>query len=231
MKFIKQKKHLHIANLDNLDENDKKKKVKKHGDLLPNSIRCIICGPSNSGKTNIMLALLFEKNGLKFKNIYLYSKSLYQPKYIFLKKVLSHVKEIGYFCYDSNIDIIKPNDAKPNSVFIFDDVITDKQDCMRNYFSMGRHSLVDSFYLCQTYAHIPKHLIRDNANFIILFKMDEMNLKHIYNDHVNTDMSFLTFKEFCSKCWKNKYGYVVIDKDSDMANGRYRNGFDNFLKL
>ncbi|EZA55673.1 hypothetical protein X777_04182 [Ooceraea biroi] len=35
---------------------------------------------------------------------------------------------------------------------------------MREHFSMGRHSLVDCFYLCQTYARIPKHLLRDNAN-------------------------------------------------------------------
>ena len=53
---------------------------------------------------------------------------------------------------------------------------------------MGRHRLIDCFYLCQTYAQIPKHLIRDNLNFLVLFRQDEMNLKHIYGDHVNTDM-------------------------------------------
>ncbi|KYN28024.1 hypothetical protein ALC57_02564, partial [Trachymyrmex cornetzi] len=44
--------------------------------------------------------------------------------------------------------------------------------------------------VCQTYARIPKHLIRDNANLLILFKQDGTNLKHVYNDHVNTDMSY-----------------------------------------
>ena len=76
--------------------------------------------------------------------------------------------------------------------------------------------LIDCFYLCQTYARIPKHLIRDNVNSIVLFKQDEMNLKHIYDDHFNTDMSFSKFKELCSACWDNKYGFLVIDKDNEI---------------
>ncbi|KAL6256683.1 hypothetical protein P5V15_012802 [Pogonomyrmex californicus] len=58
---------------------------------------------------------------------------------------------------------------------------------------MGRHSNVDCFYLCQTYARIPKHLIRDKANLLILFKQDGTNLKHVYNDHDSywTDVGWL----------------------------------------
>lgn len=57
-----------------------------------------------------------------------------------------------------------------------------------------------------------------------------MNLKHIYNDHVNTDMVFNKFRDLCSNAWKHKFGFVVIDKDCDLKNGRYRVGFDRFLK-
>ncbi|EZA52010.1 hypothetical protein X777_09300 [Ooceraea biroi] len=93
---------------------------------------------------------------------------------------------------------------------------------------MGRHSNVDCFYLCQTYVGIPKHLIRDNANLLILFKQDGTNLKHVYNDHVNTDMTYDDFCALCRNCWQRKYDFVVIDKDSPLANGRYRNGFNVF---
>ena len=41
-------------------------------------------------------------------------------------------------------------------------------------------------FLSQIYARIPKHLIHDNANLLILFKQDGTNLKHVYNDHVPT---------------------------------------------
>ena len=120
---------------------------------------------------------------------------------------------------------------RPNFIFIFDDVACDKKDAVREYFSMGCHVNVDCFYFCQTYARIPKHLIRDNANLLILFKQDCINLKHVYNDHVNTDMSVF-IDEFClyRDCWQTKYGFLVIDKDRALKE-RYRKGFNKFAIL
>lgn len=106
--------------------------------------------------------------------------------------------------------------------------VRNRIDNIRAYFSMGRHEHVDSFYLCQTYARIPKHLVRDNANLLVLFNQDDMNLKHIYNDHVNTNMPYSEFKNLCSACWVDRYGFIMIDKDSDLDHGRYRKGFDCF---
>lgn len=77
-----------------------------------------------------------------------------------------------------------------------------------------------------------KHLIRDNCNFIILFRQDDLNLKHVYNDMgVACDMKFGEFRQFCLSCWREKYGFVVIDLDSDAGNGRCRKGFANYLKV
>lgn len=228
MKFIKQHITLPVLNTDLKTSGQIKK---RHGDLLPSSIRGLIVGPSNCGKTNAMLTLVVHPNGLRFENIYIYSKSLHQPKYEYLKNVLTPVKGMGYHTFSNNTDVIPPEEAKSNSVFIFDDVACGKQENIRSYFCMGRHNSVDSFYLCQTYARIPKHLIRDNANFIILFKQDDMNLKHIYNDHVNSDMSFIEFRNICNIAWKDKFGFLTIDKDSPLENGRYRKAFDNFIRL
>lgn len=229
MRFVKQQHLLPIKNME-LIQNDETKE-KKHGELLPNSIRGLITGPSNCGKTNVMMSLLLQTNGLRFENIYIYSKSLHQPKYEFLKQAVMPIKNMGFFAFANNCDVIPPEEARPNSVFIFDDVACEKQDAVRNYFSMGRHRNVDSFYLCQTYTRIPKHLIRDNANFLIVFKQDDMNLKHIYNNHVNSDMTFPMFQRVCAECWDIKYGFLVIDKDSPLNKGRYRKRFDEFLKL
>ena len=88
---------------------------------------------------------------------------------------------------------------------------------------MGRHVNADCFYLCQTFARIPKHLVRDNVYLLVLFRQDERNLKHVYEDHVNTDMTYTQFRD--------KYGFVFIDKDSELTNGRYRKGFDCFVIL
>lgn len=206
------------------------KQQRKHGKLLPNTIRCIVCGPSNCGKTNVVFNLLFDRNGLSFSNVHVFSKSLYQPKYMMLQKIMSTIPEIGYFTYRKNEEVIPPENTEPYSIMIFDDVSCERQNNIRNYFTMGRHNNIDTFYLCQTYSRVPKQLVRDNANMIVLFKQDELNMRHIYNDHVNTDMTFDAFRKVCAKAWnESKYGFLVVNKDSDIHNGRYRIGFDRFL--
>lgn len=225
-KIIKQKTSLKV---DDHDLNEAKDS--KHSVLFPLTMRCIIAGPSNCGKTNTMLSLLEHPNGLKFENVYLYSKSLYQPKYVYLKNLLKPIQGIGYYAFSNGENIITPSKAKPNSVFIFDDVACDKQNIIRDYFSMGRHNNIDCFYLCQTYTRIPKHLIRDNANVLIIFKQDDLNLRHIYADHVGTDMSFENFKGLCSYCWKKPFKFLSIFKDQNINDGRYRYCFDNYIYI
>lgn len=237
-KIIKQRVTLPIGNVEiqgygSSGGADSHQKVNhKHSVLLPNSIRCIICGPSNCGKTNVIINLLESPNGLRFENVYVYSKSLFQPKYQRLYTILSSIKGIGIYMFPSNDDVIPLKDVKPNSVFIFDDVVFDKQNNIREYFCMCRHKNVDCFYLSQSYAHIPKHLIRENANLVVLFKQDGMNLKHIYNDFsLSVDMTFDTFKTICQRCWNEKYGFLVIDTERTPTDGKYRMQFDKFISI
>lgn len=225
MKFAKQPYSLQVDKICN----DSKNTDSRHGKLLPNTIRCIICGPSNCGKTNLVIGLLLHENGLKFRNVYLYSKTLHQPKYIFLENVLNKVSGVLMKKYSQHDDVLSPLEAKPNSVIIFDDVACENQNNMRDYFAMGRHRFIDCFYLNQTYSKVPKQLIRDNANLIILFKQDDVNLKHVYHEHVNTDMSWNEFREMCGKIWCNPFSYIVINKDCDKNNGCYRKKFDTFV--
>ncbi|KAL4135058.1 hypothetical protein QTP88_006720 [Uroleucon formosanum] len=100
-----------------------------------------------------------------------------------LSDILSDIDGIKLFTFYENEQVIEPEKALPNSVFIFDDIITENQKIARTYFSRARHNLVDVFYLAQSYSKVPKQLLRDNANFIVLFKQDETNLKHVYNEH------------------------------------------------
>jgi len=204
---------------------------RKHSPLLPNTIRCIVCGPSNCGKTNVVFNMLFDANGLCFENVYVFSKSLFQPKYRMLNNIMKSLSGIGYFAYSENDEVPPPHETSPNSIVLFDDVSCEQQNNIRKYFAMGRHSGVDTFYLCQTYSQVPKQLVRDNANLLILFRQDDCNLRHVYNDHVNTDMKYDAFKDVCAEAWKARYGFLVVDKDSPMNVGRYRIGFDRFITL
>lgn len=225
MRFVKQALTLPILNLDR----ETTKRNQRHGVLLPDTIRCIICGPSNCGKTNLLMSLLEDVNGLRFQNVYVYSKSLYQPKYVMLEEMLKPIHGMGYHTFTSNDDVPQPHEIKKNSIMIFDDVACEKHDNIRSYFAMGRHNSVDTFYLTQTYTKTPKQLLRDNFNLIIVFKQDELNLRKIYSDHVNPDILFKEFLDICKECWKDKYGFMVIDKDSDILNGRFRRGFDEYI--
>lgn len=225
MKFVKQPQTLEVNNIK-LENNIH---IVRHSTLLPNTIRCIICGPSNCGKTNVMLNLILHKNGRKFKHIYLYSKTAFQPKYRFLEQVMNNIPSAKFFVFSENKEVIHPNDALTNSIMIFDDVACENQVNIRNYFAMGRHKQIDCFYLSQTYSKIPKQLIRDNVNFMIIFRQDETNLKHIYNEHVNTDIEWSQFKELCSIIWQDRFDFLLINKDCPLNRGRYRQGFDTFI--
>ena len=66
MEFNEQPLTLPVENFDFCEGNARR--VSRHGELLPNSIRAIFAGPSNTGKTNALLALLTHLNGLILKN-------------------------------------------------------------------------------------------------------------------------------------------------------------------
>ncbi|KAF0701800.1 tigger transposable element-derived protein 4-like [Aphis craccivora] len=161
--------------MDLIDQKDKLmvKKPSRHGSLFPNTIRAILVGPSGSANTNIMYNLITHANGLRFENIYLYSKTSNQEKYVLIFSYLL-------------------------ALISFDDVICGPQSVISEYFSTCRHSGSSSvFYLAQTYSKIPKQLVRDNSIFLIILKQDDTNLRHIFNDHSSADMDFSEFRKMC----------------------------------
>ena len=96
---------------------------------------------------------------------------------------------------------------------------------------MGRHSNIDCFFLAQTYSKIKKQLIRDNANLICLFQIDDMNLRDAYNDCASTDLTFESFKKLCKECWIKPFEFLSINKDCTVNTGKYRKGLDSFISL
>lgn len=60
----------------NIDTTDLEKS--KHGSLFPNIIRSIILGSSGCEKTNLIYFMFINENSLRFKNVYIYFKTLEQ---------------------------------------------------------------------------------------------------------------------------------------------------------
>jgi len=231
MLFKKQHPPLLLSSFDDVSEKSSKVNY-RHSPLFgSDNLRALIVAPSGGGKTNLMLDLLIHENGLRYKNIYLYSKTLNQPKYEFLAKVLNPLS-IGFFTSNTITNLIPLEDVKPESIIIFDDLMCDPdQSLIKNYFTHGRHKNIDIFYLIQSYAYINKHCIREQANLIVIFRIDELSLKHIFDDHIIGDMSWGKFKELCHHCWRtHKYGFLSVFKNENMSTGaRYRRGIDDYI--
>ena len=58
--------------------------------LLPSSIRGLIIGKSNSGKTVVLLNLLLQEGWLDYNNIYIFGKSFHQKEYKILRKAFEN---------------------------------------------------------------------------------------------------------------------------------------------
>lgn len=233
MRFVKQAINIPIRNIDERTCKNATKTI-RHSALLPNNVRCIIAGPSGCGKTNVLISLIESEHGMKFENLYLYSKTLDQDKYKYLCELLQSIKEIGCYTFSGSENAIEPNLMKKNSLIVFDDVINDREinkTAVRNIFTIGRHRNLDVIYLIQSYTKLNKHLIRDNCNFVILFRQDDLNLKHVYNDFgVNADMKFEEFRELCYDCWREPFGFLCISLEHELSSGRFRKNFDQYLQ-
>lgn len=235
MRFIKQNIEIPVRNSDERTYAGDKDIVKRHSDLLPNNVRCIVSGPSGCGKTNILLSLIESKNGIQFENIYIYCKTLDQDKYKYLSEMLKPIKKVGFYAFNSCDTVLSPSQIKKNSLIVFDDVILDSginKGIVRSIFTMGRHRCIDVIYLVESYTKLNKHLIRDNCNFTILFKQDDTNLKHVFSDFsVNADMTFNEFRQFCLECWREPFGFACISLEHPKNAGRYRKNFEEYLNF
>ena len=89
----------------------------------------------------------------------------------------------------------------------------------------------DTLYIAQNYFRLPRHTIRENSNFIILFRQDNKNLAHLHADHCADDMTLQEFKQLCHRVWKNEHNFVAIDLTSPLLNRKYRENFNRFYFL
>ena len=138
-------------------------------------------------------------------------------------------KKIDCAFFESADDVPDPRelDSERKNLIIFDDLQLERQNKCESYYVRGRHSNVDCFYLAQNYFKLPRQTIRDNSNFIILFKQDAKNINHIYNDHASFDWDLQEFRKFCNNAWEKKNGFVVIDLSSAYSSGKFRTCLDN----
>ena len=121
----------------------------------------------------------------------------------------------------------KELDPKLKNLLILDDCFLGPQSKARAYWSRGRHSSANCIFISQNYFALDRRSIRENSNFIILYRQNHKSIVHIHADHC-TDLPFDEFKELCERIWSRKYHFLVIDLTSDILHGKYRDGFSSF---
>ena len=118
-------------------------------------------------------------------------------------------------------------DKDKKNLFIFDDIMTNSnQNKAEDFYTRGRHNNTSSIYISQNYHKLPRQTIRSNANILILFSLAKKDLQHIYHDFISKDMDWKEFEKFCNDTWKNKHGYITINKKLDPDEGKYQANFN-----
>ena len=176
--------------IPNYDPGFSKSSYKQGHPCMPADVfRMLICGPSNSGKTNMLYQLL------EYDKIYLFSKNLHQNKYqAFLQYFAKQINPmVGYEVIEAPGDEIIPLEELPvddQTVVDFDDLVCESnQKSIINYFINGRHRNCCVIYLTQTFYKVPKN-IRDNCSHFCIFKFLPRENKRIA-DEIGVDYDTL----------------------------------------
>ena len=206
--------------IPNYDPGSSKSNYEQGHPCMPADVfRMLICGPSNSGKTNTLLHMFYEL--LEYDKIYLFSKNLHQNKYqdllqYFAEEVNPHPK-VGYEVIEAYGDEIIPLEELPvdtQKIVVFDDLVCEKnQNSIINYFINGRHKNCCVIYLSQTFYKVPKD-IRVNCSHLCIFRLDPKENKRIANE-IGVD------HEVLDRATDKKYSFFYYDKPQKLMKKNF----------
>ena len=195
-----------------------------HSCMSTDVFRMLICGPSNSGKTNILLHMLYEL--LEYDKVYLFSKNLRQNKYrALLQDFVARIDpEAGYEVIEAPGDEIIPLEDLPvdnQKVVVFDDLVCESnQNAIINYFINGQHKNCGVIYPTQTFYKVPKN-IRDNCSHFCIFAFLPSENKRIA-DELGVDHQLLD--SATDKKYSFYYNYKPQKLMKKNFNGAIYNG-------
>jgi len=193
-----------------------------------NQKHCLFIGPSGCGKTNNVLNLLITPY-VYYDQIYIFAKDLNEAKYVwlkqkyeqqeqlinsFLEKKYKKPSKIKIAFFSDNLEempVLDELDRNKQTIFIFDDCLNEKnQELIKNIFIRGRKIGVSCYYIAQSYYKVPK-LVRDNTNYVILYKVPRREIIEIGKALANT-VTTKQFEDICRHVFNSgNNSFVVID--------------------
>ena len=201
-------------------------------------LRCIICGPSSSGKS-VFLTKLILNNINEFEKIYIYSPSLHQDLYQNSNKSFSiyiPLHNIPKISTEEDIDIVideivnykefeksdtetetqesvdelEEQEFEDGGIIILDDLNEEEMNDPRvqAMFKRSRHINLFIFVISQ---ELPERTIAANGNIYHIFKPNNFtDVKNLYQDEASMDMTPNQFKYLTSTFWNEKINHSLL---------------------
>ena len=187
---------------------------KYHGIELPT--RILICSPSGTGKTNLLINFLRLSSGT-FTKIVICTKDSDEPLYNLLKEESNDIE----FYENGQIPDTSEFDGHKSSLIVFDDLVLEKdQRRIEEYFIRGRKRGITCIYLTQNYYKTPKN-IRINCRYIIIKRLASIkDLKLILSEYGLTQ-DITNILSLYDSATKDFLGFMFIDT----TNNKFYNNF------
>ena len=211
---------------DNYTNENKKQHNSKWPHIPDHPYRILIVGGSGSGKTNALLNLINNQQGID--KIYLYVKDPYEAKHQYFinkrEKVGSdNFKDLRAFIEYSNdmqdvynaIENYNPN-KKRKILIVFDDMIADMinnkklNPVVTELFIRGRKLNISIAFITQSYNKVPKDVRLNSTHFFIMKIPNRRELQQIALNH-SSDIDFKDFMKIYKKCTTEPYSFLVND--------------------
>jgi len=218
--------------MENFYEN---KEVKKHMDVTHNPnrdihnidlhFRMLICGSSGGGKTNSLVNLIkmFCKGRGTFDDIKIFCKSKHEPLYEYLSEISKGTIEIIDDL--SLLPQINELNKSKQSLFIFDDLVMEKNPLISEYWLRGRKANCSLIFLSQSYYATNK-FIRVNTRYFVLLKLSGTRDLNAILRELSMDKTKKELLDIYEYATGEPLSCLVID------NGRIKNKFrKNFTEI
>lgn len=210
------------------EDNNVKKKIHDH--LLKPPFLLILCAPVRSGKSNMIMNLIYNDRFYKgiFDHIVYISPTVDNDKTLsFLREDDDIVKisqnlEDGKAIIDALIKLQTDDDNKESMLVVFDDMLGNlKAKDFGNFCSRYRHYRISMIITTQNFRSLPP-TCRNNATGYVIFKTN--NGKEYSKIHEELSGSFKRFDSLYNQATKKKYNFLYLDLESIKA-------YHNFDKL
>jgi len=192
-----------------------------HNIDIPFRMLCI--APSGSGKSNFICNLLklFCIGKGTFDEVILFCKSRYEPLYEYLDEAskgnIIITEDLG------KLPSLKEMNKRTSKLYIFDDLVLDKNPSIEQLFIRGRKLGCSLIFLTQTFYGTPK-IIRQNTRYFVILKIaGGRDLSMILKD-VAVDKTKNELLDIYKHATSQKFNVLIIDTEGN-DKSKYRKNF------